>query len=443
MIKQFIKYYLRNGRLFERYLKELKATERYSRVELQQYQNEKLRRTIFSAYEGVPYYRKIFDERHLKPSDIKTTEDLHKLPIIDKRTVQSNFSDFKNKNFKGLVFKGHTSGTTGTPGTFLRDLCSINFENAAITWHQSWANVKKEDKRVWLRGDIVVPNDAASPPFWKTNRLENQLVMSSYHLSDQFLPSYINQIREYTPVLLQAYPSTAYVLAKHLAKTNDFLKIPVVQTGSEPLHSHWRDLIKERFQAEIFDHYGTAERVGIGFECASHEALHMIPGYGITEFEDILTGDINLIEGKIIGTTLNNFLMPLIRYRTDDYSKTINAECACGRKYKRIRPIESKFEDMIVTPDGKRISPSVVTFCFKHAKNIKMSQIVQKEDGHINLKLVRAEQFRNQDSDFLVKEMQKILSPSMNIDVEFVNDIPRTKNGKFRWIISEINHNLT
>lgn len=86
---------------------------------------------------------------------------------------------------------------------------------------------------------------------------------------------------------------------------------------------------------------------------------------------------------------------------------------------------------------GKYISSSVVTFCFKNAKNIEIPQIIQDKDGYINVKLVRASQFRNEDSEFLVKEMQKVLSPGMNINVEFVNEIPRTKNGKFWWIISE------
>ncbi len=441
MLKQFVKYYLRNGKTFEKYFKELEATEKYSRVELQIYQNEKLQKVIKTAYENVPYYRRIFDERNLKPSDIKDQEDLQKLPIIDKKSVQTNFSDFKNKNFKGLVNKGHTSGTTGTPGTFLRDLCSINFENAAITWHHSWANVNKNDKRIWLRGGMVVPKKRNKPPFWRMNRIENQLIMSSYHLSDQFLPYYVKKIREYSPILLQAYPSTAYVLAKYLEKINDYLNIPVVQTSSEPLHSHWRDLIEERFQTEIFDLYGTAERVGLGLECLAHKGLHLIPGYGIIEFEDISTGNINSMEGRIIGTTLNNFLMPLIRYRNDDYGKTMNKKCLCGREYRRICSIESKFEDMIITSDGKYISPSLITFCFKNAENIKMSQIIQNKNGHINLKLVKAEQFRNQDSEFLVNEIRKILSPSMKIDVEFVNEIPRTKNGKFQWIISERDSN--
>lgn len=366
---------------------------------------------------------------------------MQKLPIIDKKSVQTNFSDFKNKNFKGLVNKGHTSGTTVTPGTFLRDLCSINFENAVITWHHSWANVNKNDKRIWLRGGMVVPKKRNKPPFWRMNRIENQLIMSSYHLSDQFLPYYVKKIREYSPILLQAYPSTAYVLAKYLEKINDYLNIPVVQTSSEPLHSHWRDLIEERFQTEIFDLYGTAERVGLGLECLAHKGLHLIPGYGIIEFEDISTGNINSMEGRIIGTTLNNFLMPLIRYRNDDYGKTMNKKCLCGCEYRRICSIESKFEDMIITSDGKHISPSLITFCFKNAENIKMSQIIQNKNGHINLKLVKAEQFRNQDSEFLVNEIRKILSPSMKIDVEFVNEIPRTKNGKFQWIISERDSN--
>ena len=132
MLKSILKYYMKNGSLFKVFLKELEGTEKYSPVEVECYQNEKLQQTIRIVCENVSYYRNVMKKLKLTPEDIKIKEDLRKLPIINKQIVQQNFKDFRNANFKGLVFKGYTSGTTGSPGMFLRDLKSINFENAFL-----------------------------------------------------------------------------------------------------------------------------------------------------------------------------------------------------------------------------------------------------------------------------------------------------------------------
>lgn len=213
MIKKFIKYHLRHGRVFKRHLEELQRSIHFSKTEIKEYQNEKLRSVIFSAYENVPYYRNVFKERKLRPQDIATVEDLKKLPLIDKDIVKTNFNNFINKNFKGYRVKAHTGGTTGNPSTYLRDLNSINFENAVL-WRQFLTLGKPPgSRRITLRGELVCPSDRKRPPFWKNNYFSNELTMSTYHLNDTNMPHYISKIQRYKPYDLHAYPSSAYLLA--------------------------------------------------------------------------------------------------------------------------------------------------------------------------------------------------------------------------------------
>lgn len=437
--KDFGKYYLRNGKLYDKCLAELEEAETFSSSKLKQYQEDKLKRTINIAYKHVPFYRKVFQERKLVPNDVKTIEDLQKLPIIDKGTVRAHFKELGNDKYRGIVNKGYTSGTTGTPGQFLRDMQSINLESAAIVQHQRWANVARGDNRIFLRGEKVVQIERNKPPFWRFNRFKNQLIMSSYHLAEQYLPYYVRKIKEFSPKMLEAYPSTAYILAQYLERMDDSLDIPVVHTSSEPLYPHWRKLIENRLSAKIFDWYGMAERVCFAGECEAHVGLHTFSGYGITEFVNPSTNETNESNGVIVGTTLNNFIMPLIRYRTNDLSHAMEGNCTCGRKYLRIHPIETKYENMIITPDGKYISPSLLTFCFKSAINIKMSQIIQSKDGSIKIKIVGEKYFKEQDGEHLISEVRGILGNNIKISTELVKNIERTKGGKFQWIISEIN----
>jgi len=438
LVKDFGKYYLRNGRLFDKYLEELEGAEKYSSSELKQYQEEKLKRIINIAYEHVPFYRKMFQERKLGPRDIQTIEDLKKLPIIDKGTVRAHFKELRNNNHKGIISKGHTSGTTGTPGVFLRDLDSINLENAAIVQHQRWADVRRGDKRVFLRGEKVAPTERDEPPFWRFNRFKNQLIMSSYHLAERHLSHYVRKIKEFSPIMLEAYPSTAFILAQYMERVGDSLDIPVVHTSSEPLYPHWRELIERRLNAKVFDWYGMAERVCFAGECKAHEGLHTFSGYGITEFVRPSNKEADNSEGVIVGTTLNNFVMPLIRYRTDDLGRLMEATCKCGRNYPRIHAVETKYENMIVTPKGRYISPSLLTFCFKTAKNIAMSQIIQSKDGNIQIRIVAENQFSEQDRKHIISRMREILGEAVEITVRLVSQIERRESGKFQWIISEI-----
>lgn len=437
-MKDYAKYFPRNGRLFDRYLRELEQIEKYSFTEIREFQESKLRKTVRIAYAHVPFYRKLFDEKHLTPSDIRTVEDLQKLPLIYKSIVRDHFSELRNTHLFQPVFKGYTSGTTGTSGIFLRDLRSINLESASIARHQQWANVFGGDKRVVLRGERVVAKDRVKPPFWRYNRFTHQLIFSSYHLSEEYLPEYVRQIETFSPRLLEAYPSTAYVLARYLEKHNLYLTIPIVHTSSEPLYPHWRRLIQDRLKASIFDWYGMAERVIFAGECEKHEGLHLFPSYGITEIVSPSGDEVNDKAGILVGTTLDNYAMPLIRYRTNDFATRVDGNCLCGRCIQRIEGVEGKTENFIVTPDGRYISPSLITFCFNHARNIEMSQVVQHSDGHITIKLIRAAEFAQKDADEVIAKMKDILGQGSTIKVEYVSHIPRTQQGKFQWILSEM-----
>ncbi|MBN1354203.1 MAG: phenylacetate--CoA ligase family protein, partial [Candidatus Omnitrophica bacterium] len=310
LIKRFFQHYLRTGRLFKKLLNELERTERYTERELKAYQEEALRKIIRLAYENVPYYRNVFKERKLTPGDIKGIDDIRKLPIIDKNTVQENFSDFKNANFKGPIFKGLTSGTTGSPGVFMRDLYSINFENAALWRQYKWAGKKPRTKRITLRGELIFPSDRKAPPFWSYNPFGNELVMSSYHLSDKNIAYYIDAIKKVRPFDLYAYPSTAYQLASYCGKRGRQLGFSCVFVSSETLVDYQRKAIEDNFGCKVFDWYGSAERVSA--ICSCEEGMyHEVSDYSLTEY---------MPHGgcmyEAIGTTFHNYIMPLIRYST-------------------------------------------------------------------------------------------------------------------------------
>jgi phenylacetate-CoA ligase len=130
--------------------------------------------------------------------------------------------------------------------------------------------------------------------------------------------------------------------------------------------------------------------------------------------------------------------MPLIRYQTNDVTALKTKECPCGRKFPLIEDITTKAEDILTTKDGRYISPSVLTHPFKPLHNVVESQIIQEDLEHIRIKIVKRETYNNGDSKFLLDEFKKRLGAETKIEIEFVDSIPRTKAGKFRWVISKV-----
>ncbi|WP_026882529.1 phenylacetate--CoA ligase family protein [Clostridium akagii] len=427
---------LREGKSFQEILDGLEKSQQYSLAEIKEMQNEKLKEIINIAYNYIPYYNEKFKSIKLEPYDIKSIDDLWKIPLLYKEDIKQNFNKLLSvKANKKLLNLGYTSGTTGTPAHFYRDLYSINFENATIRRHWIWAGYKKGDKICTLRGQRLF-NNKTNNKFSLYNIFQNQLLLSSFHLSEENLPYYIEEIIKFKPKFFQGYPSTLYVLAKYMNKNNIIYKLDAIFTSSEPLYLHEKGEIQKAFQCSIWDFYGMAERVVSASECEEHDGLHLNEEYGVTEF--VNNGKLNKTEGIIVGTTLNNKVMPLIRYVTNDYAKLNKDKCKCGRCHRKIYPIETKNEDMLYTPDGRWISPSVVTFAFKPQDNVLKSQLIQTDSEHIIVKLVVNDKLKLMEKNTLVTDLENIFGKLMKIDIQFVKDIERTKNGKYRWIISNI-----
>jgi phenylacetate-CoA ligase len=425
----------------------LEESQWYSKAQLTEYQEEMLKKLIQYSYKHVKYYRAVMDEMKLKPSDINTIDDLQKLPLLTKKIIKENFNSLLSDEYSlKTVDKGHTSGTTGSPLEICYSKNLINFNYAMLDRQYNWAGVslaKFADKVAVIRGNIIVPLNTARPPFWRYNYLHNQLLLSSFHLTPENIPLYINELKKYKPKALDGYPSTVYILAKFLKNNGENLKLDCVLTSSETLYDFQRDTIEESFDCKVFDYYGSAERVLFTTECDRHSGGHIGMEYGITE---ICGADGEKLEagstGAVVATSLHNYAMPLIRYKTNDNSaiKTIN--CECGRVHQLLDDVTTKAEDTLVLKDGRLISPSVLTHPFKPLTSILESQIVQNELSSVTIKLRVDEDFKDDDRNALVYGLSDRLGKDIKINIEIVDELERTPTGKFKWVISNIDMNI-
>ncbi len=296
------------GRAFWTKLEEFERLQWSSKDEIRSYQDRQLKRLIEHCYEHVPYYRRIMDERHLKPADISTVDDLPKLPLLTRADVrESSVALTSTLATKKDLIHGHTSGTTGSPLQFYYDRNICLMKNV-VDWRlKRSAGVNLGDRLALFLGRTVVPLDSKRAPFWRHNCAQNHVLFSSFHMSNANIESYIRKLESMTPDAVEGYPSTVYIIARFLLKQKQTIPVKAVFTSSETLFPQQREAIESAFAARVFDFYGLAERTVFATECEAHEGHHLNDDFGINEVigensEPVSTGEM----GRLVVTGLHN-----------------------------------------------------------------------------------------------------------------------------------------
>jgi len=416
----------------------LQKSQYWPREKLQEYQFKQLKKLLRHAYENVPYYRKTFKKRGLRPEDIRSLEDLNKIPCLDKDTFKSRFNEMiaKNIDIRNMPLS-HTSGTTGKPLQFYRTYTENIIEWAFICHQWSRVGYKPGERRVEIRGPLI---NKKKPVIHRP--LDGVLRLSPVIRDKEGVSFYLRCIKSFGARYIHGYPSAIATLAGMIKKYSFKVpfKLKAVFFASEEVYGWERKIVEEVFNCRVFSHYGQAEHVALASECENSYFYHFVPQYGIVEIDPKTH--------EIIGTGFFNYVNPFIRYKTTDVvSEPILSECEyCGRSYfPLIERIEGRMEDFIVTPDGAVIPPAVITHPFKDLKTIKNTQLIQLDIDSI---LLRVSFFKNatnkseRELNQLICGLQEIFGPNVKIETEIVDEIKRTPTGKFRWIISKVSEKI-
>jgi phenylacetate-CoA ligase len=424
---------LREGRQFSALLDEALATQWLSPSALAEYQASALQRVLHHASDTVPFYRRRLDSsvRHEHPA-----QWLAGLPLLTKAEVRAAGDEIRSSSHRWPMFKGSTSGTTGTPLVLLQDLHAITRENVFLARQLHWAGWTPGCKRAWIRGDMVTPVEQREPPYWRTNHAESMLMLSSYHLSESSTGAYVDALAAFGPAVIQAYPSSIGFIANWLdSHGRDYAGPPLrgIVTSSEAMSEEQIACIERRFGCRVFDWYGQFERVAAVGTC-EHGGRHLISDYSYVELMPTDEG-----RHEIVGTGFNNLSMPLIRYRTGDQVELPGADapaCPCGRAFPLVqRVVGSRNDDTLELP-GKRFV-SRVGYIFHNVPRIIESQIRQSSDGAVRILVVTAGEFPIEQRNALMHQAHERLGRDVPISVERVNEIPRGRNGKRMFIVRE------
>ncbi len=423
--------YLRYGRHHRQALAGLVVSQWFSGDRIRDGQVSKLNHMLSHASVNVPYYR----ERGL-PTSVRQLEDLRGLPLLTKEDVRRAGRALCAPGRSRRPLEIHTGGTTGTPLAIYCDRAALQRNYAFFSRLLLWARVPRGARVATFAGRTFVPPDQTGPPYWRSNYAANTLLMSSYFLSPQTVDAYIERLIAFKPDLIDAYPSSIEFVARRLLRTGaPDIRPRAIVTSSETLSPPVRDLIQRAFGCAVFDHYGGAEMAAFISQCEAG-SYHVNPEFGIVEIirdgRPAAAGE----SGEIVATGFVNPVMPLIRYATGDVAVPAGGSCSCGRAFPVVARIEGRMDDVVITPDGRRIGR--LDPIFKGTNSIVESRLVQDAFDHVRIEVVPAAGYSDADEAALLDELRRRLGPSMRADVRRVPSLPRAPSGKLRMVVREV-----
>ena len=324
--------------------------ETMTRAQIEALQQERLQATVQHCMNS-PFYRKRFEEAGLKPEDIKTLDDIRRIPFTTKQDLRDTYPfGMASVPLRECTRLHSSSGTTGTPTVILHTQKDLE-EWAAQVARNLWM--------VGLRPDDVFQNSSGYGMF--TGGLGFQY--GAERLGMLTIPAaagnsirQIKFITDFGTTALHAVPSYVTRLYEVMQSMGvdprRDTRLKVLAIGAEPHSEEQRRRIEEMMGVKAYNSFGMSEMCGpgVGFECQEQNGLHFWEDYYIVEIVDPQTlepvpdGEV----GELVLTSLCREAMPLLRYRTRDLTRVLGRTCPCGRNHVRIDRMRGRSDDMMV-----------------------------------------------------------------------------------------------
>ncbi len=432
----------RYGGVFQKEVVNFKKRESYTKEEWKKYQTNELRKLLVHAYETVPFYTSSYKNAGFTKNNFLNfqLQDIKELPFLEKEDLRKYGTStlLSKKKKKGQFYS--SSGSTGTPvKVFLSREFHQKWSAAYEARIRNWAGIDYKTPRGMIGGRRILPNTSNKPPFYRYNFFEKQTYFSAYHISENTAGEYLRGIVKNKVEYMVGYAMSNYFLADFIKKQNFTApKLKAVITSSEKLTNQMRETFKSVYNCKTYDSYSGVEACGLISENNQGDFLFS-PDTGIMELlnpegKEVANGE----EGELVLTGLLNYDQPLIRYRIGDRAiKSENQKAKSGIEMPVIKEILGREEDIIVSEDGKKM----VRFhsVFTNIDGLKLSQLIQETNQIITINLVVDDKLYHKQSE---EKMERVIKSQLgeNIFIEFnyVQDIPKTENGKYKSVISKM-----
>ncbi len=384
--------------------------------QIKQLQLERLQQTVRHCMNS-PFYKRRFEENHLSPDDIKSLDDLKRIPFTTKQDLRDTYPfGIASEPLEHCVRLHSSSGTTGNPTVILHTQKDLD----------QWANaVARCLWMVGLRPSDVFQNSSGYGMF--TGGLGFQygaerLGMLTVPAAAGNTKRQIKFITDFGTTVVHAIPSYATRLFEVMQEMGidprKDTRLHTLIIGAEPHSEEQRRRIEEMLGVKAYNSFGMSEMCGPGvaFECKEQNGLHIWEDYYIVEIvnpetlEPVPDGEV----GELVLTTINREAMPLLRYRTRDLTRILPGDCPCGRHHKRLDRMKGRSDDMIILK-GVNIFP------------IQIERILM--------------QFKELSTDYLITLDTLESNDGMTVEVE-LNQMFTDDYGRLQALMKEITRRL-
>ena len=439
----FLYHSLKNDKL----LKYIKETENFRKLPLEKMQLiqlNKLRNILIYSYQYVPYYKKIFDKLKINIENIAEdpTSVLKRIPPLEKKDIRDNFEDLCSVKYrKSDLILDSTSGSTGEALFFAYCKESKAYRQAIKVVDLKYLGYKSFYKKVFLWGIHFGDQKGLKKVIW--NWFNNVIFFPVYYMSDEDLFKYYQTMKQERAIILTGYPSALTRLCEFLENNHLRLSnIKVVITSAETLYPVQRELIEKVLKASVCNRYGSREFGDIAHQYTKCSKLHV---HLNRVYLEILDEDLNPLPsyetGEIYLTDLDNRGMPFIRYRIGDLASWSDKKCSCGLEEPLLEKIEGRIFDVVKAPNGNRIGGTFWTLLFREYPGIQQFQIYQPSINMLIIRYVLDKKYTvlpKESVKHWIEKIKKVCGNNMQILFEKVEEIPKTKAGKTRIVISEV-----
>lgn len=388
------------------------------------------------AFERSPFYRELYRDHGFSADDLRDPDAFSSLPFLTKEHVREHFDRIRTPEAdRRTASRSISSGSTGEPLAVLSDRRAPvrAYEWRAMDWWgvAPWEHGATID-RDWRKG---IRNLQHRIFWWPTQRR----LFHTLRLEDATLERFLRDWERYRPQYVVGFIGGVSQVAAFAAARDVPLAPPkAVAVTAGPLFEGHRREMQAIFGAPVYNVYRSTESNWLAGECREQAGLHV---YEDIKKLEVIRPDGSAAgigeEGETVFTDFENRVFPLVRYRIGDRTAPMDGDCACGRPFRRVAPVQGRIVDALVLPSGRVLTGDIFDYFEGCAESIRQWQVHQREDRSIEV-TVRLADARDAQrvAEERVERLRARVAGEVPVTLRVVDEL-RPVRGKFRPIVSD------
>jgi phenylacetate-CoA ligase len=431
--------------------RELDRTQWLSAEQLRESQFKELEKLLRHCFEHVPYYRRVLGEVGFPGKPIQTMEDLRRIPLLSRELYQANFEDIQARQLPtGMKVSGKgsfTSGTNGVPIKVLKTNRDVLCWNAFFLRDLEWSGIDPRGRLAAIRLMAMSKEELPGALAGKSSACWRDFCPSLFENGPSFTMDIrqdarrqLEWLREIKPDYLLSLPTNLEFLAGLVRESGEKLPgLRLIQAMGEMLTDDVKGRIEAGFGVPVKNLYSTTECGYIASPCPSGTGLHVHSENVLIEVLDAQDRPCERGEsGRLVFTSLHNFITPFIRYDIVDEVTLAEKPCACGRASPLLSRIDGRRHPMLHLPDGRRKSSMGITLGIRQVGGVHQFQIVQRAVDHVVLRVVADGSWQESHAAGMRRVVNDEFESAIRVDVEPMQSISRPAGGKLKIVLIEM-----